>query len=99
MIRTVHRAKVEYGDFQTPLELAEKVCQQLIKLGISPDVIIEPTCGVGNFVEAASRLFQSTNKIIGFEVNPNYIQDFRTNKQLLQDERIEIKHGDFFQFD
>ena len=99
MIRTVHRAKVEYGDFQTPLELAERVCQQLIKLGISPDVIIEPTCGVGNFVETASRLFQSPDKIIGVEVNQNYLQEFRTNKQFLEDERIEIKYGDFFQFD
>jgi len=37
MIRTVHRAKVEYGDFQTPLELAERVSCHAFKLGISSD--------------------------------------------------------------
>ena len=36
MIRSVYKAKVEYGDFQTPLELAERVCQQLIELGVNP---------------------------------------------------------------
>lgn len=45
MIRSFHKAKVEYGDFQTPIELAERVCQKLIELGVNPDVIIEPTCG------------------------------------------------------
>lgn len=99
MIHRVRKAKVEYGDFQTPLELAERVCQQLIELGVSPDIIIEPTCGVGNFIDAASRLFPSTNKIIGIEVNPNYLQEVKKKKYFLQDNRIEIKQGDFFQFD
>jgi len=98
MIRRIH-AKVEYGDFQTPLELAKIVCQQLIELGVSPDVIVEPTCGVGNFIEAASLLFQSTKKIIGVEVNQKYLQEVRTKKQFIQDERIELRHADFFHFD
>ncbi|WP_323713136.1 SAM-dependent methyltransferase [Gloeocapsopsis dulcis] len=98
MIRSAHK-KVEYGDFQTPLELAERVCQQLIKLGVIPDVIIEPTCGTGNFIEATSRLFQSAKKIIGGEVNQQYIQETRTKKQFIQDERIELQYADFFQFD
>ncbi|MGV0026576.1 class I SAM-dependent methyltransferase [Phormidesmis priestleyi] len=99
MIRSIQKAKIEYGDFQTPLELAEIVCQALIRLGVSPDVIIEPTCGVGNFIEAASLLFQSTKKIIGVEVNQKYLQEVRTKKQFIQDERIELRNADFFQFD
>lgn len=97
MIRTVCKTKVEYGDFQTPFELAEKVCQKLIKLGVNPDVIIEPTCGLGNFIEAAASLFPSTNRIIGVEINPSHLQELARKKQILQDERIKIKHGDFFQ--
>ncbi len=98
MAHTVHKAKVEYGDFQTPLELAEKVCQQLLKLGINPDIIIEPTCGVGNFLVAASHSFRSANKIIGIELNSKNLQEFRAKNQVLQDDRIEVKQEDFFRF-
>jgi hypothetical protein len=35
MIRSIRKEKVEYGDFQTPLELTEKVCQQLIALSVT----------------------------------------------------------------
>jgi tRNA/tmRNA/rRNA uracil-C5-methylase (TrmA/RlmC/RlmD family) len=97
MIRSVRKEKVEYGDFQTPLELAQRVCQQLIELGVIPDIIVEPTCGVGNFIEAASYWFQSAKKIIGVELNQKYIQEIRTKKQFIQDERIELQHADFFQ--
>jgi hypothetical protein len=75
MIWTIPKAKVEYGDFQTPIELAELICQKLIELGINPDVIIEPTCGVGNFIDASSRLFRSTDKILGVEINPHYTKN------------------------
>jgi hypothetical protein len=99
MVRSADKEKVEYGDFQTPLELAERVCQQLIEFGVIPDIIIEPTCGTGNFIEATSRLFQSAKKIIGVEVNQRYIQENETKKQFIQDQRIELQHADFFQFD
>jgi len=99
MIRSLNKAKVEYGDFQTPLELAERICQKLIELGVNPDIIVEPTCGIGNFIEAASALFQSTKKIVGVEVNQKYLQEVRAKKQFIQDERIEFYHEDFFQFD
>jgi tRNA/tmRNA/rRNA uracil-C5-methylase (TrmA/RlmC/RlmD family) len=69
----------------------------LIELGISPDIIIEPTCGVGNFIEAASHFFKKTNRIIGVEINPVHLQELGRKKQLLQDKRIEIKQVDFFQ--
>lgn len=62
-------AKIEYGDFQTPLELTTKICQKSVDLGISPDVIIEPTCGIGNFIHAASQHFDRASKIVGVEIN------------------------------
>ena len=39
----------EYGDWQTNYPLALSVCQMLKNKGINPQVIIEPTCGFGNF--------------------------------------------------
>ncbi|NJK69296.1 MAG: SAM-dependent methyltransferase [Microcoleus sp. SU_5_3] len=91
------KTKLEYGDFQTPLELAERVCRKLVELNVNPTTIIEPTCGVGNFIEAAARYFPSADKIIGVDINQNYLTQIRLNKQLFQDERCDIWQGDFFQ--
>ncbi len=77
MTHTTHKAKIEYGDFQTPVELAKRVCQKLVELGVMPDVIIEPTCGVGNFIEAALDSFKSANKIFGIEINPDYLEEIK----------------------
>ncbi|WP_414573521.1 SAM-dependent methyltransferase [Nostoc sp. CCY 9925] len=99
MMRTVQKLKVEYGDFQTPIELAEKVCKKLVEFGVKPDIIIEPTCGIGNFVEAASHYFQSANKILGIELNLDYFRKIVEEQKFLNDKRIEIICKDFFQVD
>lgn len=93
------QSKVEYGDFQTPPELAEQICHKLVKIGISPDIIIEPTCGVGNFLLAAAHSFPLAHRIFGIEINPDYLQRIRNNQQFLQDQRIEVQQGNFFEFD
>ncbi|BDA68675.1 type II restriction enzyme NspV homolog [Calothrix sp. PCC 7716] len=99
MISSTHQKKLEYGDFQTPLELAVKVCEKLIELGVNPDVIIEPTCGVGNFIEAAAKLFKSAKKIIGVEINQTYLNELSKRDKIARDIRIDVKHADFYQFD
>src|SRR6476469_3179897 len=99
MIRTVRERKIEYGDFQTPLDLAEQVCQKLIELGVNPNVIVEPTCGVGNFIDAATRSFPSIDKIVGVEINQKYLEKLRSEEQLIKNKKIEVKQGDFFYFD
>ncbi|MCC3410287.1 MULTISPECIES: class I SAM-dependent methyltransferase [unclassified Microcoleus] len=93
------KTKLEYGDFQTPPELAEMVCRKLIELDVNPKVIIEPTCGIGNFIKAAANSFPSASKIIGVEINQSYLRELRAKHELLQNERCEVKHGDFFEFD
>jgi hypothetical protein len=98
-MRVINRRKVEYGDFQTPLELTQIVCQQLIDLGINPDIILESTCGIGNFIETAASVFPSAYKIIGVEINQDYLEQFKTKKIYRQNQKIELKHIDFFDFD
>jgi hypothetical protein len=93
------KTKLEYGDFQTPPALAEMVCRKLVELNVNPNTIIEPTCGVGNFIQAAADSFPAAAKIIGVDINQNYLTQIRLNNQLFQDERCDIFHGDFFQFD
>ncbi|PSB02130.1 SAM-dependent methyltransferase [Merismopedia glauca] len=95
----VSNVKVEYGDFQTPLELTERICQKLVELGISPNVIIEPTCGIGNFIKASATLFKQTEKIIGLEINPNYLEEIGKDDLLSKDKRIQTRQEDFFDFD
>lgn len=99
MIQIAPKLKMEYGDFQTPLELAEKICHKLLELGVSPDIIIEPTCGTGNFIQASASSFRAASRIIGIEVNPNYLQEIGRNNQLSQDKRVQVQQGDFFEFD
>jgi len=90
----------QFGDFQTPIELAQKIISVLKQNHhINPDVIIEPTCGQGAFVLAAYQGFVNAN-ILGFEINPDYVQD---SQQLLQSfsdiKRFFIKQADFFNTD
>lgn len=100
MIAPARQAKIEYGDFQTPLELTKLVCQKLEGLGVSPDVIIEPTCGVGAFVEAASHQFSRAKKIIGVEVNQIYLDEVQARKsEFSAHKRVILKQGNFFDFD
>ena len=52
-------SKKEYGDYQTPADFAEK-CVKYLKENFHflPEMIIEPTCGVGNFLASAGKFLQ-----------------------------------------
>ena len=64
--------KKEFGDYQTPDLFAETICNLLYKeLQLQPEVIIEPTSGLGNFIKAALNTFPTIKKAIGLEINPN----------------------------
>ena len=94
------RRRIEYGDFQTPSELARQVCQKLIDLGVQPDAIVEPTCGLGAFVEASARAFPAAKTIIGLEINPTYLAELEKKRRYLpHGNRILLLEGDFFTFD
>ena len=63
--------KREYGDYQTPISFAEKICGYLIsEKKIKPSVVIEPTCGIGNFLECS--LSFNADEYYGIEINPEY---------------------------
>lgn len=62
----------QWGDFQTPPQLARQVCAYLVASGISPRVIIEPTYGAGNFILAALDAFPEVELIYGVEIQEKY---------------------------
>lgn len=92
------RQKKEFGDYQTPDHLASMVCQKLKKLNISADIIIEPTCGKGSFIIAAHDVYSNAN-IIGYEINPDYIEIINERISNLKTHSIEINLADFFTTD
>lgn len=84
--------KKEFGDYQTPLSFAEKVCKYLkYDRGIRPSVVIEPTCGLGNFIRGG--LIFDANEYYGIEINPEYCAACCNS---IKDERVKIINSDFF---
>lgn len=66
--------KKEYGDFQTPLSLARRVAALLKQEERHVGTIVEPTCGVGAFLQAAAEHFGTSPNYWGFDVNPDYVK-------------------------
>ena len=90
----------EYGDFQTPTRLAAAVCKLLAERAVQPATIIEPTCGVGNFLIAARAEFAAAKHVVGVDVNDDYIQTARARMAGVPElEGIEMMAGDFYNVD
>lgn len=91
--------KIEFGDFQTPLELAFDITTFLANNSEEPDIIIEPTCGRGSFVIAAIERFPRAKAIYGFDINPHYVREAQDTVSNQTETRIHLKCCNFFQFD
>lgn len=91
---------IEFGDFQTPLTLAKEIAILINKLLPQIDTIIEPTCGIGNFLQAFIQIDSKITRFIGWEINPQYVQ-VAQNNLLSQNSslNISIKVQDFFEID
>jgi hypothetical protein len=97
VIRTKNDRVVEYGDFQTPLPLARRVCRLLSQQGVSPRAIVEPTCGIGSFVLAAMDEFVQAEHVLGLDINPAYLDNLQTALRGRADaERARTIEGSFF---
>jgi hypothetical protein len=98
--------RAEYGDFQTNKDLANKVAKHLAKRNISPEIVIEPTCGKGNFVIASLSNFKAIKKVFGIEIYKPYvwetkfsILDFFLSNPDSNKPEITITHCSIFDFD
>lgn len=98
--------RAEYGDFQTNKDLANKVAKHLAKRDISPEIIIEPTCGKGNFIIASLSNFKAIKKVFGVEIYKPYvwetkfsILDFFLSNSDSNKPEITITHCSIFDFD
>ena len=89
--------KIEFGDFQTPIPLAEK-CARRVAGFFNPDHIIEPMCGLGHFLEASSKIWGGNVNYSGYEINKAHLKEFEKRCSKLY-KRANVKHADFFKLD
>lgn len=97
--------RISYGDWQTPIALAERVCDyHLAKFG-APDIVIEPTCGQGAFVFSALKKFPNISEIHALEINRKYTIELKLrllinalSTPLQAPPDIHIYNADFFEF-
>jgi hypothetical protein len=67
----------QFGDFQTPPELARAVCELLAAQGVAPRAVLEPTCGIGSFLAAAVATFPGLETVVGIDVNAAHLRAAR----------------------
>ena len=103
--------RTEYGDYQTNTELSDKAVALLVSKKISPEIIIEPTCGKGNFIIASLKTFSTIKKIFGIEIYKPYVWETKFNiihlyltnhslqNKLKSKPEIEIIHCSVFDYD
>lgn len=88
--------KKEFGDFQTPLILTDKISKFISTIVNKPSIIIEPTCGLGNFIKS-NILIYGDIKYFGLEINKKYVKEIK--KEFKKYINIDIKNTNFFTFD
>jgi hypothetical protein len=88
--------KKQYGDFQTPLSLARRVAALIGQRERRFRTIIEPTCGVGAFLQAAAEHFGASSKYLGFDVNPDYVKAARAALARIGAPSETVQQRDFY---
>ncbi|MDR1680571.1 MAG: SAM-dependent methyltransferase [Prevotellaceae bacterium] len=102
----VAESQVEYGDYQTNQQLTQLVCNYLSNKNINPQILIEPTCGKGNFILSAIQTFKNLEQVWGIEIQEKYLWQLKfslleyylKNPQANKPE-IHLYHYDVFNFD
>ncbi|MBI1745605.1 MAG: N-6 DNA methylase [Acidobacteria bacterium] len=90
------RAKKEFGDFQTPLSLARRVAAMIdLRVG----TVIEPTCGVGAFLQAAAERFGKSPRYWGFDVNADYVEAASAALGRVGAPKVTVQRRDFYTTD
>ncbi len=82
----------EFGDFQTPLGLAGEVVSLVSEKYGTPDSVIEPTSGLGRFIEAALGVWGDKANYTGYEINPVYCANAK--KRFLGIDNVKIEERD-----
>lgn len=88
--------KKEYGDFQTPLSLARRVAALVRQEEMHIGTIVEPTCGIGTFLQAAAELFGRSPNYWGFDVNADYVREASSALKRIGPPAVIVQQRDFY---
>jgi hypothetical protein len=66
-------SRIEYGDFQTSESLADLVISRILENNPGPTVVLEPTCGKGNFILSVLKQTTTYIKFYCIEIYKPYI--------------------------
>jgi len=93
--------KKEFGDFQTPLTLAKEcLARALATIGWTPALVLEPSCGVGAFVTAAAAALPRPTRIVGVDINAEYVaRAVLSASRVAPDALVQVHAKDFFLHD
>ncbi len=89
-------SKKEYGDFQTPLSLARRVAALVEQTEAHIGTVIEPTCGVGAFLQAAAERFGRSPNYWGFDVNADYVEAASAALARIGPRTVIVQQRDFY---
>lgn len=87
------RNRKVYGDVQTPPRLAAQISEWLVEHRAPPAAVLEPTCGVGAFLEAAAQRFPKA-ELLGIDLNPRHLAASRARCP-----KARLRQGDAFAID
>ena len=88
----------DLGEYQTPLYLTDIICEYLKNnLKISPDIIIEPTCGIGNFLKSISKIYPK-KQLYGIEIDKTKLDKIKNtipHLKLINEDIFTFKFSSF----
>ncbi len=88
-----------FGDFQTPLALARRVATLVEREESDIRTVVEPTCGVGSFLQAIAELLGEEPEYWGFDVNPEYVKASRAVLDGFRSIAGHVEQRDFYATD
>lgn len=91
-----HLNKLEFGDFQTPEILTQQISKIIGNRFKNIKCVVEPTCGIGNFLKSMALQYPNISFLYGWEINPLYVELAQKNISSVT-QNFKIYQQDFFQ--
>ncbi len=91
-----HRA---LGDFQTPPSLAKQIVEYVFGQNRKWSRILEPTCGMGNFIDAVYAASTDIDEVVGIEIQSSYLDMLRARFPADEYVNLRLLHEDLFSLD
>lgn len=91
---------IEYGDFQTPADLAARVVRTLARRRLKPSSVLEPTVGRGELLLAALRGFPDCRQAVGLDIDAAHLEAARRSvREQGASARVRLRRADIFDVD